>query len=221
MTPDDAKQLLAACAAFDNRQPSAIAARAWAHALPDITLDNDAIAAVARYYGTPPAKPGDRLWIQPHDVRTLRAQIRAERLANFTYEPPPGDADPRYLERLRGQLDATASGTTAAPTTAPALEGGPHPDVAEQLEHVGRTVPDRDDPDTPPIKRPGPLGIACPKCAAPTGRPCRLPSGTERRPHPARARVARGEPAALEDPNEIARRRAVSERRAALEGADQ
>ena len=70
MTPDDAARLLAACAAFDNRQPSEMAKRAWATALNDVPLDQDCFDAVAAFYGTPPQDPNQRLWIQPHNVRT-------------------------------------------------------------------------------------------------------------------------------------------------------
>lgn len=184
----DAARVLGHAAAFDNRKPSEAAATAWAAALPDIPADADAFAAVARFYGTPPKEPGERLWIQPHDVRTVRARIRAERVANFVYEPDGEVSAQEYLARLRSQLRAVASGAAAAPTQAPALEGGPHQRVAEALAGVGRTVPDTDE-----VKRPGPGGITCPKCHAAVGRPCRLPSGKERpSPHPARVGAATG-----------------------------
>jgi hypothetical protein len=209
VTPDDAQKLLAACAAFDNRQPSQIAKRAWATALKDLPLDQDCFDAVARFYGTPPKEAGQRLWIQPHDVRTHRRIIREERLANFVYEPPPGDSDPNYLQRLRGQQNAIGSGAVASPSSAPALEGGPHPDVAKMLAGIGRTVPAEDDDETPSIRRPGPLGLECPKCRAPIGRPCHLPDGKERAPHAARRGEA-SDPAA--EAEEIARRKEASRR---------
>jgi hypothetical protein len=207
MTPDDAAKLLAACAAFDNRQPSEIAKRAWARALNKIPLDDDCFEAVARFYGTP-AKDGQRLWIQPADVITHRNIIRAERLENFVYEPPPGLNDPDFIKRLRGQQYAVGSGTRPAPSKAPALTGGPHPKLKETLALIGRDVPGEDD-EVARVRRSGPLGIECPKCAAPIGRPCRTPSGKERAVHPAR----RGEGS---DPTveaaEIERRRAASAR---------
>lgn len=221
MNRDDAKRLLAHCAAFDNRQPSLAAAEAWAAALHDVPADDDAFAAVARYYATPPRRPGDRLWIQPHDIRVGRQQLRAERLENFTYEPPTSDCDPHYLARLRGQLAATADGRRPAPGAAPALESGPHPRFVKELEargyRVGRPVPDAEEDgstmaEVTAIRRPGPLGVECPVCRAPIGRPCktRLRSKNSPKPHGARRRVAAGRPAATETPAEIEKRRAAA-----------
>ena len=184
MTPDDAARLLAACSAFDNRQPSEIAKRAWASSLKKIPLDEDCFDAIARYYATP-AKDGARLWIQPADVVVHRTTIRKERLENFVYEPPAGLDDPDYLKRLRGQQYAVGAGHAPAPATAPALTGGPVKAVARALAGIGREVPAEDD-EIAAVRRPGPLGTECPKCSAPIGRPCRLSSGKERAPHAAR-----------------------------------
>ncbi|HBF84212.1 MAG TPA: hypothetical protein DD420_31070, partial [Streptomyces sp.] len=91
MNSKEAAALLAHCSGFDNRQPSVAAAQAWAAALPDVPLDQDARNAVAAYYSTPPQNPGDKLWILPHHVRTLRTKIRNARLENFQYEPRPDE----------------------------------------------------------------------------------------------------------------------------------
>jgi hypothetical protein len=209
VTPDDAARLLAACAAFDNRQPSEVAKRAWSRSLATIPLDDDCFEAVARYYATP-AKDGTRLWIQPADVIKHRAALRSERLETFVYEPPASLDDPNYLRRLRGQQYAVGSGTAPAPSQAPALTGGPAKEVAKYLEGVGRDIPE----DITAVRRPGPLGIECPKCNAAIGRPCRTPGGKERAIHPAR----RGE---TTDPQteaaEIERRRTASARHLAQE----
>ena len=184
MTPDEAQQLLAACAAFDNRQPSQVAKRAWAMALRDIPLDQDSFAAVARFYGTPPKKEGERLWIQPHDVRSMRKTIRSERLEDFVYQPKADETGAEYIARLRGQLDAVASGQVPADRTRIALEGGPTTrDVYELVQGVGRHVPDDDVQATiNTIRRTGPLGIVCPKCEAAIGRPCHGAGGSEKQP---------------------------------------
>lgn len=207
MTPDEAQQLLAACAAFDNRQPSQIAKRAWGRALAKIPLDDDCFEAIARYYATP-AKDGARLWIQPADVIAHRLAVRKERLENFVYEPPAGLDDPDFIKRLRAQQYAVGSGTIPAPSRAPALTGGPVKEVGEFLKGVGREVPD-EDPEVAAVRRPGPLGIECPKCSAPIGRPCRLSSGKERAPHAAR-RGETTDPAV--EAAEIERRREASRR---------
>lgn len=207
MTPDEAAQLLARCAAFDNRQPSQIAKQAWAAALHDVPLDDDALAAVARYYGTPPPRPGDRLWIQPADVRTLRKAIRAERLDDFVYVPVDGDDNPRvYLAAVRQQREAVASGRRPAnPEAVRQLDGGPHPTVARELPAIGRDIPAEREPDP----EASPLSVPCPKCAARLGHHCRWPNGNRRPTHGARKRTARGEPAT--DPQAAAEEQARRE----------
>ncbi|MFF2940839.1 hypothetical protein ACFVSQ_13445 [Streptomyces niveus] len=222
MNPDEAQKLLAACAAFDNRQPSQIAKRAWATALKDVPLDQDAFDAVARFYGTPPKETGQRLWIQPHDVRTWRKVIRAERLENFTYDGDPDETPQQYLARLRRQIGATAAGEIPAAANAPALEGGPHWSVAKELEDVGQKVPPGEEAATA-IRRAGPLGIVCPICQAAIGRPCKsaLRNRASKVIHPARRRLAAGETAATESPEEIERRRVASLARLAQMAANE
>jgi hypothetical protein len=207
MNREEAAELLGHAAAFDNRNPSAAAAVAWASALHDIPLDTDAKAAVATYYTTPPQDPRDRLWILPHHIRTLRTKIRSARLENFQYEPLPDETVPEYLARLRGQTQAIASGRVTAPAGRLALEGGPSRAFVAELEARGwegnRTVDDAE-PDTElldTVRRSGPLGIECPACHAAIGRPCKTPGGNDRQPlgkprlnpHSARLRAANGE----------------------------
>jgi hypothetical protein len=108
MTPDEAIQLLAHAAAFDNRKPSAVAAKAWAAALHDVPLDEDALAAVARYYGLSTTTDDGPRWIQPHHVRAHRLALRDER----------GHV-PGYLAALREQRTRAASGHSV-----PALAAG-------------------------------------------------------------------------------------------------
>lgn len=216
MNRTEAARLLVHCAAFDNRQPSRAASEAWAVALHDLPLDADTLDAVARYYGTAPKDPNQRLWIQPHDVRTHRRAIRSERAQGFVYEPPPENEPAQlYLARYRAQLDAVASGQVPAPSSTPALTGGPHRDVAARLPEIGRRVPEEDDS---PAR--GVHGVRCPQCKAAIGRPCRTPGGKRRPgPHPARERAAAGLPA--EDPAaaaEAARRREASRRFLAEQG---
>ena len=209
MNKKQAAMLLAHAAAFDNRQPSDAAAEAWAAALHDVPLDDDARGAVAAYYTTAPQNPNERLWILPHHVRTLRSKIRSARLENFQYEPLPDETPAEFLARYRGQVQAIASGRIAAPTGRLALEGGPSREFMAELEARGwegnRTVADSDDEpaadviDT--VRRSGPLGVICPMCAAEIGFPCKSGHATKKhplgrpltKPHTARIRAAAGE----------------------------
>jgi hypothetical protein len=227
---EEAAALLAHCSGFDNRQPSVAAAKSWASALHDVPFDQDARDAIAAYYTTPPQNPNERLWILPHHVRTLRTKIRSARLENFHYEPPPGDSDPHYLERLRGQTQAIASGHVPAPTGRPALEGGPSKQFVAELEargwEVGRPVDDEDAAEelADTVRRSGPLGVVCPveKCRAAIGRPCKAPSGTDKqplgkprlKPHGARQRAAQGVPEATAE-QRAAEEQAIKARAAA------
>ncbi|MFE8961790.1 zinc finger domain-containing protein [Streptomyces iakyrus] len=209
MNPREAAHLLGHCAAFDNRKPSQAAAMAWAAALHDVPLDDDAKAAVAAYYTTAPKDPDAKLWILPHHVRTLRSKIRSARLENFQYEPLPDETPAEFLARYRGQVQAIASGRVAAPTGRLALEGGPSREFMAELEARGwqgnRTV---DDADAEPsaelvdtVRRSGPLGVICPMCAAEIGFPCKSGHATKKhplgrplaKPHTARIRAAAGE----------------------------
>ncbi|MFD6553759.1 hypothetical protein [Streptomyces sp. NPDC058398] len=208
MTPSEAAQLLGHCAAFDNRTVGKVDARAWSAALNDVPFDDDAVAAVASFYGTPPKDPSQRLWIQPHNVRTGRSRIRAVRLENFQYEPLPDETPAEFLARYKGQVQAIASGRVAAPSGQPALEGGPSREFMRELEARGwegnRTVDDEHTAEAEvidTIRRSGPLGIECPACQAAIGRPCKAPGASEKqpmgkprlKPHTARLRAASGE----------------------------
>jgi hypothetical protein len=207
MTPNEAAELLAHASSFDNRQPSLAAATAWASALDDVPLDADAKAAVAAYYTTPPQNPNERLWILPHHIRTLRSKIRSARLVNFQYEPIADETVGEFMARLRGQTQAIASGRAPAPVGQLALEADPKRDkeFVKELEARGwqgnRPVPGTDEEaEADTVRRAGPLGVECPTCRAPLGRPCKTPGGTRKhvlgrprpKPHSARLRAAQG-----------------------------
>ncbi|MCX4778125.1 zinc finger domain-containing protein [Streptomyces sp. NBC_01264] len=173
--------------------------------------------AITRFYVDQATLPVDeRRRITTPDVISLARKIRTERLKNFTYEPPPGDHDPHYLARRRDQILSIADGRVPAPLDQPALTGDPGPQFAALLAGVGRDVPDEEAAPNP-VKRRGPLGVACPSCGSAIGRPCRAPSrngnkGRERAPHSARETVSAGgqlsDPAAMQA--EADRRRAAS-----------
>ena len=211
ITYEDAGRLLGLAAARDQRIVGDADILAW-HA--DLNAAGvaygDAESALTRFYAVEMAglKPEDRRRVTTPDVISIARKIRNERLANFVYEPPPGDDDPNYLQRLRGQIEATASGQRPALTERPALEGGPHPDVVKALVGIGQAVAGEAG-EAPDIRRPGPLGIECPKCKAAIGRPCRTPGGKERATHPARNGET-SDPA--EEQAEMERRRQASAR---------
>lgn len=232
MNPTEAAELLGHAAAFDNRNPSAAAAVAWAAALEDVPLDADAKAAVALYYRTPPQDLKERLWILPHHIKTLRSKIRSARLENFQYEPLPDETPREFVARYRGQVQAIASGRVAGPSGAPMLEGGPSRGFTAELEargwSVGRDVPDSDEEPVEAelidsVRRSGPLGIECPveACAAAIGRPCKGPGGSDKQPmgkprlspHRARVRAAAGD-AELAAEERLEQERAIKARSA-------
>ncbi|MYY79706.1 MULTISPECIES: hypothetical protein [unclassified Streptomyces] len=220
ITFEEAGRLLGLAAARDQRIVGDADILAWHSDLNAAGVScQDAEAALTRFYAVEMAglEPEDRRRVTTPDVIGIARKIRNERLANFVYEPPPGDDDPNYLARLRGQLEATASGCRPVLSEQPALEGGPHPNVAKILAGVGQPVPDEADEATS-VRRPGPLGIECAKCSAAIGRPCRTPGGKERAPHPVRTGEA-SDPA-LEQA-EMERRRAASARHLARQAEDE
>lgn len=113
MNAIEANQLLAHAAAFDNRKQSDAAAQAWAAALHDIPLDADALAAVARFYGTDDPQATGQRWIQPHHVRTHRKAIRNERLAAMpTPAPHHALAEADYRKALKNITRQIGDGKT-------------------------------------------------------------------------------------------------------------
>lgn len=202
-------QLLGLAAARDQRTTGDADTLAWHADLNTAGITYAAAStALSRFYVDQAALPVDQRYrATTPDIIAISRKIRAERLANFVYDPPPGDEDPHYLTRLRGQIAATADGTRNPEPPRTPIDAQPRP-IAALLPGVGRDIPDA----IAAVKRPGPLGIECPKCHAPTGRPCRLPGGNERPPHPARTTAAGGgnpEPSAQQQA-EIERRRAIS-----------
>ena len=228
MTPAEASDLLTRCAAFDNRQPSAAAAIAWASSLKDVPLDADAFAAVDRFYGSTPTKTGEKLWIQPHNVRAQRLAIRKERLGETlpAYEPVLGETGSEFIRRRRAQLDAVATGRAVGKPVGQ-LTGPPHPSVARELEGAfrGRISLEGEEPAPSlanEVRRAGPLGIVCPKCGAAIGRPCHRSTSSEKQPigkpratpHSDRAAAATGQhvPSAEERRQQEERQREASRR---------
>lgn len=189
MTPDEtvmlARYVRALCPQqkFDEYTPDA-----WHDVLADFALA-DARAAAAAVARKQP-------FVSPAEIIAEIRRTRDDRAADIQGPGLPAevpDADPddvqAYLAALRGQRTRAADGHL--------MRRRP---VAELLAGVGREIPD----EVATVRRPGPLGIECPTCGAPIGRPCRMDNGRERAPHS--ARFGRDEQA------EIARRKAASAR---------
>jgi hypothetical protein len=180
VTPADTADLLAFAAAFDQRTIGRADVAAWHAVLGDLDL-TQARQAVAQHYASETRR------VMPADIRAAVRARRSDTAADFVGPGLPAtvpDADPddvpAYLAALREQRTRAADGQQ--------LVARP---VAALLAGVGRRVP----AEQAPVRRPGPLGISCPQCSAPIGRPCRLPDGKKRPlPHPARRRAAMGQP---------------------------
>ena len=188
----------------------------WEASLDDID-DPDAIEAARQLVRT-------HRWVKIADVREVARKIREDRLKHFAYQPPPAETDPKYLDRLRGQIRAVASGAVPATVERLMIAGGPHKDIADLGEGIGRQVPTTDSPAAE-LRKLGPLGYECPECHAIVGHRCRNAGlGKPRRTsHPLRLRLAAGKP--LPTPEQLAaeqreldRRIAASKARLAAEG---
>lgn len=132
MNKAEATQLLTAAAAFDNRDPSSeAAARAWAFALADIPLDQDAFAAVAEFYTRPEpnGEVGGRRWLEPHQFRAVRKKIRDARTTVLVDDGVPDETPQQYLARRREAERAAGDGAMAEATPlrmlGPAPANGP------------------------------------------------------------------------------------------------
>ncbi|MEU2789080.1 hypothetical protein [Streptomyces sp. NPDC007100] len=178
---------------FDEYTPDA-----WHDVLGGYSLA-DARAAAATVAGQQP-------FVSPAEIIAEIRRHRADQATGFQgpglpAEVPDADPDdvPAYLAALRAQRFRAASGAELKPRA-----------VGELVAGIGREIP----AEVAEVRRPGALGVACPKCQAPVGRPCRTPGGAERAAHSRREAVAAGRP--LPDPQaerqEAERRREASRR---------
>lgn len=189
MNREECAELLAYVAGFDNRQPSAAALEAWSQALREVPADQDTYRAVADFYGQPaPRGELSSRWLQPHQVASLRRQIRGARIGPTqpVYEPADPDESPaQYVANRRRQLRGIASGDVPPPE-AYALKGGPHPSVLRAITtgapppaEVGQQLAEagmgRRFARWPEMQVPCPVH----SCRAMAGRRCKRPSGKE------------------------------------------
>jgi hypothetical protein len=151
-----------------------------------------------------------RPFVSPAEILAEVRTIRDERLADFQYEPPAGDSDPNYGQRLREQRAAVADGRRP-PVLERAITGPTFPELQAAAQDRPYALPTAEERP----ERRGPLGVTCPACRAPIGRPCHL--GRMRvPPHAARRRAANGQTL---DPRDTARSALAAltpEQRAAL-----
>lgn len=80
-------------------------------ALADIPLDATVKEAVIAFYSGPGRD--ERRWMQPHDLRSARKKIRADRLARITLPPPNDTPGVSYPEELRALERAVGDGRIA------------------------------------------------------------------------------------------------------------
>lgn len=190
MTPAEAAELLAHCAAFDRRTIGEADARAWARALHDVPLDDDTRGAIADHYGHT-----DK-WITAAQVREMRARIRTRRIdsAHPVYDGNPNETGKQFIANRQAQLTAAAEGALPVRTISQAVGAAPQPELLALLPSVVRPV-DEDEP-APPYVPPAvrehlpsaratlpALGVDCPneKCRAGVGRNCKSSRGVELR----------------------------------------
>ncbi|MCX5607058.1 hypothetical protein OHB39_05605 [Streptomyces sp. NBC_00047] len=192
MTPADAAEVLALCAAFDLRTIGEADARAWAYALRDLPLDDDTRQAVADHYGVTEKRA------TPADVRRIRARIREARIgaAHPVYNGNPTETGAQFTERRRAQLAAAADGHLPPQTITQALDAAPPAAVLALAAGVGRPVDEEPRPYITPEQRsalraPLPnqraalpaLAVPCPveTCRAGRRRLCKRGAGVELR----------------------------------------
>lgn len=158
MTPSQVAELLTMASAFDRRTVGEADVIAWHLVLKDVDYAQAQAAVAAHYSDT-------RDWIMPADIRQRVRRTRDTQAADIQgpglpAEIPDADPDdiPAYLAAIRAQRTRAATGQL---TRRP---------VAELTSAVGRQVP-AEAPEPP--RRPGPLGVRCPRCHAPVGKPCK------------------------------------------------
>jgi hypothetical protein len=139
VTPEDIIDVLAKAAAFDQRTIGKADVLAWHEVIGDLDRD-DALTAVARFYGTVTERR-----LMPGDVRTLVAEIARERRRRPADVVAPGCFEPD--EAARRKLTLSEDGRAALPIT-----DGTETDRTAELkalakEHFREVLPEGD-PDS-------------------------------------------------------------------------
>ncbi|MEU3710510.1 hypothetical protein [Streptomyces catenulae] len=142
MTPAEAAELLAHCAAFDRRTIGEADARAWGRALHDVPLDDDTRGAVAEHYGHT-----DK-WITAAQVREMRTRIRSGRIAaaHPVYDGDPDETGKQFAANWQAQITAAAEGHLPSRTITQAVGAVPSAELRALLPAVGHPVDDETEP---------------------------------------------------------------------------
>jgi hypothetical protein len=191
MSIDDIADLLAQCAARDQRTVGRADALAWWQDLNRACITKpDAEAAISRYYAVewPRQDPAQRFRVTAPVIIEMVNKARAARLEGFVYQPPdPTETGAQYIARRREQITAVANGQAPEDLAAPAIMR-PRP-VAALVKGVAdaRKLP----PEIAEIldrRRPRALEVPCPwePCHARAGQACTNQRAQERDPHPSR-----------------------------------
>jgi hypothetical protein len=206
MTWDEVAELLAYCAAYDNRQGDDLDIQAWL----DVATDNnwDALAAVRvtrEHYG----RDGDRPRLNPATITDRIRAVRKKAAETFEYPRIPehvADADyPAWLRAQRDRhVDALVNAWAVDGVEPPVqLPPAPTPNqlgqrrIAELTAGAFQAIPSAaDTAGKPPTvdgmqARSAALAVHCAYCSARPGEPCTRSSAGGRvrisNPHPARS----------------------------------
>lgn len=186
---DEVIDLLGQVTARDQRSTGEADVTTWWHDLNTARITyRDAQAAANHYYAVvwPAQKPQDRFRLTAPVVIELVRKAHAERLANFVYEPTPGETGAEFVERYDQQRDAVASGQVPpVPSITQALR--PRPIAALVAGVAAARVLPPEIADVIAKRRPPGRSIRCPGCGAAPNAPCRTGSGRELKTvHPSR-----------------------------------
>jgi hypothetical protein len=127
---------------------------------------------------------GKKPFISPAEIIAAVRDASAERVGEFQYEPTDPDETPeQYIANYRQQLGEVVAGRRP-----PVLALPPGRSLGD-VEDVVRKLPE----DAEPARRPGPLGVECPRCRVPAGKNCRTTFRGRRMAdvHPARLDASR------------------------------
>jgi len=179
ITIDEVVSLLKQLAARDQRTTGDADVLAWYGDLNAVYVTyRDAQAAATHYYTAiwPRQKPIERHRLTASLVIELVGKMRDERIANFVYQPTPGETGAEYVENYNRQLQAVASGEREpAPSISEALKPRP---VAELVAGIAarKALP----PEIAEVierRRPAGTEVRCPHCGAEPRQRCRVLSG--------------------------------------------